>query len=75
MAARYHPAAAPSRAPDLAARVIAIYRAETGRAGDRERIYDAHGALRAIELCDETAAGGDVARFSEALFAYLALRR
>ena len=61
--------------PDLADRVIALYRAATGRPVDRERVYDAHGALRAIELCDETAAGGDVARFAAALHAFAALRR
>lgn len=60
--------------PDLADRVIAIYSSATGRAVDRERVYDAHGALRAIELCDEIGDGSAIERFTKALFASASLR-
>lgn len=60
--------------PDLTERVLAIYGAATGRSVEASRVYDAHAALRAIELCEEGPAG-DVPRFTAALLEFLALAR
>lgn len=60
---------------DLADRVVAIYRAATGRAVDLERVYDAHVALRAIELCDEWPEDGNGTKFVAALARCMDLRR
>jgi len=62
-------------AADLADRVAAIYRTLTGRPVDLARIYDAHGALRAIELCEEWCEGDKGAQFVTALADFMALRR
>lgn len=54
-------------APDLTRRVVESYGKMTGRPVDLGRVYDAHGALRVIELSDALAAGDDPTQFLEAL--------
>lgn len=57
---------------DLTRRVVADYRALTGRVVDLERVFAAHGYLRVIELSDAVASGGDAAPLAEALRAFAA---
>lgn len=56
--------------PDLTRRVVERYRRETGRAVNLERVFDAHGALRVIELADEMGGGRPLDQFVSALLRF-----
>ena len=58
--------------PDLTRRITARYTVLTGRHVDIGRVFDAHGALRVIELSDALKDGDDPTQFVDALQAHIA---
>ena len=58
--------------PDLTRRITAQYTVMTGRRVDIRRVFDAHGALRVIELSDALRYGDDPTQFVDALRSHIA---